>query len=92
MDFEWDEAKRQDNVRKHGVDFDEAMVIFEGNIIDWIDDREDYGEERLVALGRAGLLVLRVVFTLRGKTIRLISAQKASKNDQKRYYRSFDAR
>jgi uncharacterized protein len=53
MDFEWDEAKRQDNVRKHGVDFDEAMVIFEGNIIDWIDDREDYGEERLVALGRA---------------------------------------
>jgi uncharacterized protein len=88
MQFDWDENKRTDNIGKHGIDFVDASKIFFGRTIEWIDDREGYGEERLVALGRIGLLVLRVVYTLRddGDTVRIISAQRASKHDEQRWY------
>ncbi len=86
--FEWDEVKRQVNKQKHRIDFPLAATIFFGPIIEDIDDREDYGEERAVAFGLASGTVLRVTFTRRGEIIRIISAQKASKHDQEVYYRS----
>ncbi len=86
--FEWDEVKRQINVRKHRIDFPLAATIFFGEIVEEIDDREDYGEERNVALGLASGTVLRVTYTRRGNAIRIISAQRASKHDQNIYYRS----
>ena len=87
MEFEWDEAKRRKNIRDHGIDFLDAVLIFEADTLDWIDDREDYGEERIISLGLSGLTVLRVTYTLRDKTVRIISAQKASKHDQVSYYK-----
>ena len=92
MEFEWDEIKRRTNIRDHGIDFLDAALIFEADTLDWIDDREDYGEERIIALGLSGLTVLRVTYTLRGDTVRIISAQKASKHDQKRFYKEIHAR
>ena len=88
MNFDWDENKRAENIRKHGIDFLDAALIFENDTITWIDDREDYLEERLIALGRLELMVLRVTYTLRDddETVRIISAQRASKKDEKRYY------
>ena len=86
--FEWDEVKRQTNFQKHGIDFPVAAAIFFGPIIETIDDSEDYGEERIVAVGLASGTVLRVTYTPRGDVIRIISAQRASKRDQKDYYRS----
>jgi uncharacterized protein len=88
LQFEWDEEKAAANLNKHGVSFLRAAEIFANEIIERIDSREDYGELRLVALGRAGLAVYRVVYTWRAEqVIRLISAQKASKNEQDFYYR-----
>jgi uncharacterized DUF497 family protein len=52
-----------------------------------IDDREDHGEERMIALGHVGGVVHRVVYTLRGETVRIISAMKASKDEEEIYYR-----
>jgi hypothetical protein len=53
-----------------------------------IDDRKDYGEVRWIALGRVGIEVYRVVFTWRGENlIRIVSAQKAGKDEQEIYYR-----
>ena len=92
MNFEWDEEKRLANIRKHGVDFLDAALVFEGETIEWVDDRDDYGEERIIALGLSGLNVLRLTFTLRGEIIRIISVQRASKNDQKRYVKTVDPR
>lgn len=92
MDFDWDEDKRSADIAKHGIDFLDAALIFDGDTLEWIDGREDYGEERLVAPGRSGLNVLRVTFTLRGDTIRIISARKASRHDQKRYFESIESR
>ena len=51
MQFEWDEAKNQINIRKHGIDFADVPSMFEGKILSRIDNRFDYGEERWVGIG-----------------------------------------
>lgn len=88
LEFEWDEAKARINLKKHGVSFLTAAAIFRNERLERIDDREDYGEVRWIALGRAKMDVYRVVYTRAGKgRIRLISAQRASKDEQEIYYR-----
>ena len=50
--FEWDEAKADANLAKHGVSFADAAGVFEDlSRIEWLDDREDYGEDRFVTVG-----------------------------------------
>jgi hypothetical protein len=51
LSFEWDEDKNAANIKNHGIDFLDAASIFENPTIEAIDDREDYGELRCVALG-----------------------------------------
>jgi uncharacterized DUF497 family protein len=46
VNFEWDEDKNQENIRKHGFDFADAWEIFEAPMLTALDTREDYGEER----------------------------------------------
>jgi uncharacterized DUF497 family protein len=88
LEFEWDEVKAKSNLEKHGVSFLTAAATFSNERLERIDDRKDYGETRWIALGRVGIEVYRVVFTWRSKSlIRLISAQKASKDEQEIYYR-----
>ena len=88
MDFEWDEEKRQRNVRVHGIDFLTASLVFENEMLERIDDREDYGEDRIIALGHVNGVVIRVVYTLRQSRIRIISAMKASKYEREIYYQT----
>ncbi len=86
MQFEWDTAKARANERKHAVSFEEAASIFRGVIIEWPDERQDYGEARFIALGiDSNGVVLNVVYTLRNETIRIISAWKASKHERETY-------
>ena len=42
MEFEWDESKRRDNLRKHGVDFIDVPELFDGPMLARLDTREDY--------------------------------------------------
>jgi uncharacterized protein len=58
MQFAWDEAKRQVNLRKHGLDFADASAVFEGMTLTFEDDRFDSGEQCYITLG---LLHCRVV-------------------------------
>jgi uncharacterized DUF497 family protein len=88
LEFEWDEAKAGINLNKHGVSFLTAATIFLNERLERIDDREEYTEARWIALGRVDSNVFRVVFTWRGENlIRIISAQKASKDEREIYYR-----
>jgi uncharacterized DUF497 family protein len=88
LEFEWDEAKAKINLEKHRVSFLTAAAIFLNERLERIDDREEYGELRWIALGRVDDVVYRVVFTWHGEDmIRLISAQKASKDEREIYYR-----
>jgi hypothetical protein len=88
LEFEWDESKARTNLEKHGVSFFTAVAIFRNERIERIDEREDYGEIRWIGLGRAGLEVYRVIFTWRSENrIRIISAQRANRNEHETYYR-----
>ena len=51
MKFEWDESKRLSNIRKHGIDFSDVPVVFNGLIVTVEDERFDYGEQRFVNFG-----------------------------------------
>ncbi len=88
LQFEWDETKARANLKKHRVSFLTAAEIFSSKMLERIDDRQDYGEERVVALGAADAEIYRVVFTWRGENhVRIISAQKASRHEREIYYR-----
>jgi len=87
MLFEWDEQKRRANLAEHGIDFAAAKRIFDGPVVEQIDDREDYGELRLGAFGQIDGVVLAVVYTWRGENRRLISVRRAEKREQEKYYK-----
>lgn len=87
MKFEWDEAKRQTNIRKHGIDFADLEFLFDGETVTVPDDRFDYGEDRFITLGILNGIILVVVHTESDKVIRFISARKATKNEEKNYFK-----
>jgi uncharacterized DUF497 family protein len=88
VQFEWDDAKATDNLRKHGVDFVDAIPALEDpNRLEDIDDRFDYGEERVQVIGMAQGGVLFVIVTYRDDDLcRIISARKATRHEQDRYH------
>lgn len=92
MAVEWDERERQTNLEKHGVDFSRAARIFTNPVLTRIDDREDYGEARWIALGRWGDDYMVVVYTWRGGNRRIISAWKAGRDDRETYNNSVPGR
>jgi uncharacterized protein len=88
MKFEWDEAKRQINLAKHGVDFVDMPQLFQGTTVLLVDNRFDYGEVRFLTLGLLNGIVFLVAHTESDDTIRLISARKATKNEENYYFRN----
>ena len=88
MDVEWHEDKREYNIVKHGIDFVRAAKIFENPVVERIDDRENYGEERIIALGHWNEQFLVVVYTWRGNSRLIISAWKAGSDEERTYYES----
>jgi uncharacterized DUF497 family protein len=89
VQFEWDEGKNLANIRKHGIDFKDAIDVFNHPMFAAPDLREDYGEERWLALGWMNAMMAVVVYVERsGPVIRIISARKATKREAKRYGQS----
>jgi uncharacterized DUF497 family protein len=86
--YEWDRAKAAANRRKHGIDFKDALPALEDpNRLEGVDERWDYGEERVITIGLAWQEILFVVTTMRGDdTCRLISARRATRHEEDRYY------
>ena len=89
MEFEWDEAKQQSNLRKHRLDFADAETVFTGATFTFEDDRFDYSEDRYITLGLLGGMVVVIAHTERGNVIRIISMRKATGNEQKTYFEGF---
>jgi uncharacterized protein len=88
MDVEWDQAKKDRNLAKHGVDF----VVIEG--FNWEiavtreDTRVEYDETRYVSISAIGDRLFVAVWTERGAVCRLISLRKANKREVANYARS----
>jgi uncharacterized DUF497 family protein len=89
LEFEWHGAKAEANLRTHGVSFDLAKSVFKDPFaLEWLDDREDYGEERFVMIGMAeGHVLLFVAYTEREQRIRIISARRVTQYEQDEYFR-----
>ena len=88
MGYEWDKTKAAANLRRHGVDFLDAIAALEDpDRIEDADDRFEYGEERDIVIGISNAGILFVVTTNRVEnTRRIISARKATKPEKDRYY------
>ena len=81
----WDERKRRDNVKNHGLDFEGAEAIWDNFTVTREDIRERYGEERLVTFGLLNGEVVVLVHTERDHDIHIISLRRAEKYEA-RYY------
>jgi uncharacterized DUF497 family protein len=87
MRFEWDEAKRRSNLKRHGFDFEDGEKVFAGETVSDLDDRFDYGERRFLTLGLLEGKVVALTHTEIDGVVRLISLRKASKNEEKVYFK-----
>ncbi len=86
MNFEWDEEKNKENIRKHGLDFADAWEMFDAPMLTALDARDDYGEDRFVGIGFLRERVIVIVFTERAEEIiRIISLRKALKHERKQF-------
>ncbi len=86
-DFEWDEAKARRNYSKHGVTFERAKKAFaDPFMVEILDEREDYGEERFLLIGMAEGALISVIYAERHGRFRLISARQATKHEQDHYF------
>ena len=94
MRFLWDRQKSEVNLTKRGFDFAFATLIFDGPTVERTDDRQDYGEIRVIALGIADGIPLSVVYTDRaesgGEVVRrIISARVSNRRERKAYSEAF---
>ncbi len=90
MEFEWDERKRERNLAKHGVDFRDAIQVFRDHRQLWGYDQEHSGyEDRWWTIGASRNAILFVVTTEREVVLRLISARRATKDEERAYYNNF---
>ncbi|MBW4496181.1 MAG: BrnT family toxin [Oscillatoria princeps RMCB-10] len=86
MQFEWDEAKRAENIIKHRIDFADVPQMFDGPMLSELDKRTDYGEERWLGIGFLRNTVAVVVWTERQyDIIRIISERRANRYERQRF-------
>lgn len=86
MRFTWDETKRQENLRKHGLDFSDAARFFAGEVFRREDTRYQYDEQRMVAIDMLDAVTVLVVHIESERTIRIISMRRADKHETKIYF------
>lgn len=90
--FEWDEEKNAKNIGKHGISFEEAEEVFDDiNAIIFDDPDHSFGEERFLIIGAIdkGVCIVSHCYREENNVIRIISARKATKNEQKFYFKGW---
>jgi len=87
MRFDWNERKREANIRKHGLDFLDAKEMFDGPMLIRLDTRVDYGEDRWIGIGFSCARILVVAWTERNEeeTLWIISLRKAVRHERKNF-------
>jgi uncharacterized protein len=81
----FDPAKRAVTLAKRGLDFVDAALVFAGDTVDTDDLRVDYGERRVITVGRLRGRMVIVVWTPRGEARHVISMRKANERERRRY-------
>ncbi len=89
--FRWDRAKAKSNFEKHAVNFEDAQTVFYDPMAETnLDLTHSDDEERYITIGSSlsGILLI-VVHAEDGETIRIISARRATKGEQRRYEQDY---
>ncbi len=84
MDFEWDAAKSARNELERGLRFELALLLFDGRVMERVDEPRDYGETRIRAIGVVGGVILHCVYQ-RGAIRRIISLRYANRKERDGY-------
>ena len=86
MEVEWDPGKNASDLRKHGISLEESFAVFDDpEKVGWLCSEPEDDEERFMVVGRLGWKIVSVVYTVRGNTLRLISARKANRDERREY-------
>ncbi len=89
MRYTWDAAKNRANVKRHKIAFEDAQRIFEGPTVERVDDRFDYGEIRVYAIGLIHGLEITVIYT-DGDERHLISAWRSEPHERRHYWQNLE--
>lgn len=90
MTISYDPAKRDETLEKRGLDFADAAGVIDGRKYQFVDDRIDYGEERITTIGFLNERMVVVVWTQRDEDRHIISMRKANEREQRRYQSRMD--
>ena len=86
MEFEWNDKKAHSNLKKHGLSFDDACFVLQGNnVVTFPDERRNYGEERFISMGILMHSLVVIVHTYSCHKVRIISMRKANEREKKIY-------
>lgn len=88
MRYTWDDAKRQSNLVKHGLDFADAEKVFAQPVVLFEDARTEYGEQRMIGIGLLDFLVVPIVHIESDEEIRIISMRKADSDETDLYFKN----
>jgi uncharacterized protein len=89
MRYTWNETKNRRNLKVHGVEFEDAVRVFEGPTLERVDDRFDYGEERMYAIGVVNGLEITVIYAdVDAGERRIISAWRSEPHERRAYWKS----
>ena len=83
----WNERKRQDNLRRHGLDFKGCDAVFDAPVVTVEDSRWAYGEQRINLLGLLASRVIHMTYTERGENLHVISLRKATRHEARHYFK-----
>jgi uncharacterized protein len=90
VSYTWDPKKNQRNVARHGIAFQDAVGIFEGPTLERVDDRFEYGEVRVYAIGIIKGVEITVIYTdVSQAERRIISAWRAERHEREAYWKIF---
>jgi uncharacterized DUF497 family protein len=90
LEFEWDENKRRVNLETHGIDFEDAIGIWEGEVLEVPSPQDHHGEKRFLAFGAVEGRVICVVFTHRSNRRRIIRARSARLYERENYKKAIE--
>lgn len=85
MAITFDPAKRDSTVKERGLDFADAEQVLKGIKFQFVDDRREYGEERITTVGLLKDRMVVVVWTKRGDDRHIISMRKANERERQKY-------
>ena len=92
MRYSWDEEKNRSNLARHGIAFEDALRIFDGPTVEKVDDRFDYGEIRVYAVGLVNGLEITVVYADENDDERrIISAWRAEPHERRSYWQNIES-